>query len=194
MTAPLTPTELAALAEVAERSVHLAVCDGRTFVPDPTCYPPSLREPGAVFVTLRRDGRLMGCIGTLAPISPLVVAVADRARAAAFDDPRFPGIRPVDLLGLEVSVSVLSAPQPIAVQSYAELLHTVQPGVDGLIVDSGIHRATLLPSVWEEIDDPRAFVAVLWRKAGLEPGQWPVGIRLSRYTAQHAVAGHPART
>lgn len=63
----------------------------RRWVPNAADYPPPLRAPGAWFVTLRRHGRLLGCIGTLATES-LVVTVADRARAAAFDDPRFPGI------------------------------------------------------------------------------------------------------
>ena len=65
-------------------------------------------------MTLRQHHRLRGCVGTLTATEPLVMAVADRAKAAAFDDPRFPGVRLGDLADLEVSVSVLSAPEPMA--------------------------------------------------------------------------------
>ena len=182
----LTLDELQVLVEVAERSVHIAVIERRTWYPDPDEHPSALREPGAAFVTLRRAGRLMGCIGTMAALDPLVVTVADRARAAALDDPRFPGITASDLPELDVSVSVLSPMEPIPVRDYEELLVTIRPGIDGLLVDAGYHRATFLPSVWDELADPATFVEALWRKAGLAPAVWPAATRISRYTAQHA--------
>ncbi len=190
-TRPLTKDELTQLVDVAEQAIHLAVARDRRWVPNAADYPPPLRAPGAAFVTLRRHGRLLGCIGTLAPTESLVVTVADRARAAAFDDPRFPGITRDDLPELEVSVSVLSRPEPLAATGYLDLLERVRPGVDGLLVESGWHRATLLPSVWEDLTDPVEFVGALWRKAGMEPGAWPHDIHVQRYTAQHAEDDEP---
>jgi AmmeMemoRadiSam system protein A len=182
----LTEDELRALVEVAERSVHLAVTEGRIWAPEVTRYPPALSVPRAAFVTLRKVGRLMGCIGTLSADSPLIVTVADRARAAALADPRFPGIRPDDLADLDVSVSVLSMLEPMPVRGYEELLATVRPGIDGLLIEAGYRGATLLPSVWDELREPGVFIAALWRKAQLAPRLWPEGIRVSRYTAQNA--------
>lgn len=80
-------------------------------------------------------------------------------------------------------MSVLSRPEPLAATGYLDLLERVRPGVDGLLVESGWHRATLLPSVWEDRTDPVEFVGVLWRKAGMEPGAWPHDIHVQRYTA-----------
>ena len=181
----LTPEELDDLLRVAEESVHRAV-RGRRWLPEPQDHPEAVRRPGATFVTLRRGGRLRGCIGTLEATEPLVVAVADRARAAALADPRFLPVEPGELDGLEVSVSVLSLMEPFPVRSWDELRDALRTGVDGLVVEAGYHRATFLPSVWEDLPDPAAFLDALWRKAGLAPRAWPAGIRSSRYTAQHA--------
>ncbi|MEI8240376.1 MAG: AmmeMemoRadiSam system protein A [Actinomycetota bacterium] len=186
MTATLTATELHTLVDVATRSVEYAVHIHHGWHPDPHEYPTSLQEPGAAFVTLRLDGRLRGCIGQLVAAEPLVNCVADRARAAALDDPRFPPVTAGELAFLEVEVSVLGKPERFDVADYDDLLRTVRPGVDGLVVEAGSHRATLLPAVWDDLPMPIEFVEALWRKAGLRPGDWPNGIRMSRYTAQLA--------
>jgi hypothetical protein len=187
----LSRDDLDHLVQIAVQAVEVAVLRGCAHHPDIADHPPRLAEPGAVFVTLRRHGRLRGCIGSLVAIEPLVEAVADRARMAALHDPRFEQVQPGELDDLEVSVSVLSAPLPMDVHSYHDLLAAVRPGVDGLVVEAGHSRATLLPSVWEELPHPEEFLAALWRKAGLTELAWPHGITVSRYTAQHApAAGH----
>lgn len=173
------------LAQVAARSVRLAVTEHRSLVPDPDDFPPDWSQPTAVFVTLRRHGQLRGCIGTLDATDPLVTAVADRARAAAQRDPRFDPVTPGELDDLLVSVSVLTPPTPITVKSYDELIHRLRPGTDGVVVEAGHHRATFLPSVWEELPDPDQFLAALWRKAGLAPRAWPADTVISCYAAQH---------
>lgn len=185
MNAALTPAELDTLGQVAIRAVRSSVIEHRRWQPDPTECTQPLRAPGAAFVTLRRDGRLRGCIGSLEATQPLVVCVADRARAAALDDPRFAPVTPDELIDIEVEVSVLSEPESMDVHSYDELLRTVQPGVDGLIVELGSRRATLLPSVWDDLPDPDGFIAALWRKAGLQPRAWTRDTRVRRYRAQH---------
>lgn len=183
---PLDDAALRRLAEIAARSVRLAVTEQMALTPLPGDHPAAFAEPAAVFVTLRRHGRLRGCIGTLDATEPLVLAVADRARAAAQRDPRFDPVSIAELDGLLVSVSVLTSPTPIAVDSYDELVERLRPGVDGVVVEAGRHRATFLPSVWEELAEPDAFLAALWRKAGLPAHAWPTGIVISCYTAQHS--------
>jgi AmmeMemoRadiSam system protein A len=127
----------------------------------------------------------MGCIGTLSAARPLVITVADRARAAALTDPRVGPVRPRDLADLDVSVSVLSPLEPMAVAGYDQLVAALRPFVDGVVIDSDRSRATFLPSVWETLPEPAAFVAALWLKAGIPQWTWPRGAHPSRYTAQH---------
>jgi AMMECR1 domain-containing protein len=60
----------------------------------------------------------------------------------------------------------------------------LRPEHDGLVIATGAGRATFLPAVWDQLPDPGDFVDRLWRKAGLEPGTWPIDIRTWRYTAE----------
>lgn len=184
----LTDAELHQLAMLAQRAVVAAVREGRRLHPDPGQFAPALRRPGAAFVTLRREGALRGCIGTLEQMPSLVDAVADRARAAALHDPRFAPVTADELAGLEVSVSVLTRPLPIELGTYDELRNRLRPGIDGVVVQAGRNVATFLPSVWDELPAVDDFLAALWRKAGLPHRAWPPGVVVSCYTAQHAVA------
>ena len=141
-----------------------------------------LREPGASFVTLKREGELRGCIGTIDPHRPLGDDVWHNARAAAFRDPRFPPLSPAEHEGLEVEVSVLSPRTPLAVASEADAAAKLRPGVDGVYLEYGYSRATFLPQVWESLPDPIDFLAELRRKAGLPARFWHREVRLTRYT------------
>jgi AmmeMemoRadiSam system protein A len=178
----LPPTDRAVLLEVAADVIRDALTTGRPQLPDPQDFAPALRVPGATFVTLERAGDLLGCIGTLEPVRPLVVDVAHNALAAAFADPRLPPVTADDFAHMSIKVSVLSDRERVAVPGYAELARAVRPGVDGLVLEAGRHRSTLLPSVWPKVRDAADFLAVLWRKAGLVPGEWRAGTVVSRYT------------
>lgn len=141
----------------------------------------ALAAPGASFVTLTRAGALLGCIGTLAAYRPLLVDVAHHAVAAAFSDPRLPAITPADFCAMDLEVSVLSPPEPLPVRDRAELTGVLEPGRDGLIVESRRGRATFLPSVWAQLPAGEDFLDALWRKAGWSPGDWPADLRVARY-------------
>ncbi|MEA3397481.1 MAG: AMMECR1 domain-containing protein, partial [Chloroflexota bacterium] len=53
-----------------------------------------------------------------------------------------------------------------------DLLRQLRPGVDGVVLERGWHRATFLPQVWEQLPDPEEFLAHLCYKAGLSPDAW----------------------
>src|SRR5208282_1380083 len=112
---------------------------------------PLLTAPGAAFVTLRRSGQLRGCIGSPVARRPLVEDVVEHAFNAAFRDPRFPKLHVLELAGLELSVSVLTPPEPMGFEDEADLLGQLRPGVDGLIIEDGGRRSLYLPSVWQEL-------------------------------------------
>jgi len=175
------------LCAIAIDAIAHALTTGERRIPALTDLPPALLEPGATFVTLERDGRLLGCVGTLDAVQPLAADVAEHALAAAFDDPRLPPLRRDDFPEMSVKVSVLSPSEPLAVSSFDELRRAVRPGVDGITVEAvragrPYARATFLPSVWAKVPDVDDFLDALWDKAGLQPGTWPSGVRVSRYT------------
>jgi AmmeMemoRadiSam system protein A len=176
--------EQAQLLEVAEASIRHGLQQGRALEVDPLDYPPSLRQPRATFVTLNRHGELRGCIGSLEAHRPLISDVAHNAWSAAFRDPRFPPLATAEWPGLELHISILSPPEPLAVESRASLIASLRPGIDGLIVEEGGRRGTFLPSVWESLGEPHAFVSHLMLKAGLPADYWSQSLRISRYTTE----------
>jgi AmmeMemoRadiSam system protein A len=137
---------------------------------------------GASFVTLTKAGQLRGCIGTLEAHRTLGEDVASNAQAAAFNDPRVPQVTVEEIGHLHIEVSILSAPTPMMVTSEQDALAQFRPGIDGVILQAGWHRATFLPQVWDDLPEPHTFLTHLKRKAGLSPRYWGDDVALSRYT------------
>ena len=141
----------------------------------------ALAAHGATFVTLRLEGELRGCIGTLEAHRPLGDDVRANAVAAAFRDPRFAPLPVHELAAVAIEVSVLSPSEPIDARSERDALARLRPGVDGVVLARGSRRATFLPQVWDELRDPRDFLAALKHKAGLPPDFWDAQVTLARY-------------
>lgn len=142
-----------------------------------------LQEPGACFVTLMQHGRLRGCVGTLQANRSLLADLKANAQAAAFRDPRFAPLSAADFAGTDIEVSLLSPMQAMRFTSEADALAQLRPGVDGVLLAFGQHRATFLPQVWEQLPEASRFMAQLKQKAGLAADFWDPGVRLHRYTA-----------
>ena len=145
---------------------------------------PALHQPGATFVTLTQHGELRGCIGSLEAWRPLDQDVRTNARAAAFRDPRFMPLSEDELDITRVEVSLLTAAVPMTFTSEADAVRQLRPGIDGVILESGAHRGTFLPQVWESLPQPRQFMAHLKQKAGLAPDFWSPDVKLSRYEVE----------
>ncbi len=143
---------------------------------------PWLSEPGACFVTLTRHGELRGCIGTLQAHRSLLADVRSNAVSAALHDPRFLPLTAAELGTTRIEISLLSATQPMTFHDEADALAQLRPNVDGVVFEYGHYRSTFLPQVWEQLPQPRQFMAQLRRKAGLPGDFWSEGVRLSRYT------------
>lgn len=133
---------------------------------------PALQNRRGTFVTLKEHGELRGCIGSLAAADPIVEGVKRNALHAAFDDSRFRPVQEHELPAIEMEVSILTEPTPLAYQSAEELLRTLRVGTDGVIIRRGVQGATFLPQVWEQLPDPKEFLAHLCRKAGLPADAW----------------------
>jgi AmmeMemoRadiSam system protein A len=170
------------LLRTANQAIDAGLGDGGAPMLDLADYPAVLRVPGASFITLEKAGRLRGCIGSLEAHRPLIQDVAANAYAAAFKDPRFPPVTVGERAAITCALSLLSPPEAIRdVESEADLLATLRPGIDGLILADGTHRATFLPQVWAQLPDPADFVAHLKTKAGLSADHWSKTIKLWRY-------------
>lgn len=143
---------------------------------------PWLEQPGATFVTLtKQGGELRGCIGSLEPARALADDVAQNALGAAFRDPRFAPVTADEWPQCRVEVSLLSTPQPLRFAGEADLVAQLRAGEDGVILEADGKRATFLPQVWEDVRDPRTFLAQLVRKAGLPAETALSRCKVSRY-------------
>ena len=100
------------LVELARRAIEIYVRERRVIEP-PSKLPPELSRRAGVFVSIKKDGMLRGCIGTYLPTKEnLAAEIIANAVKAATEDPRFPPVRPEELPRLKVSVDVLSPPEP----------------------------------------------------------------------------------
>jgi AmmeMemoRadiSam system protein A len=162
----LAPGALDALLELAREAVVAVVAGGPG--PDPAAVAaPALRAPADAFVTLRRRGELRGCIGTLGAGWPVGRSVVHAAGLAATEDPRFEPVASGELAGLDMEVSVLGPPRPLA--DVADFV----PGSDGIVVEARGRRALLLPQVATEMGWGTAeMLAAVCEKAGLRHDAW----------------------
>lgn len=190
----LSNADRSTLLDIARTSIRHGLGGDPALTVNLADYSASLRVLRATFVTLEISGQLRGCIGTLTAYQPLVQDVAAHAFAAAFEDPRFPRLRPDEFSQLDIHISVLSPPEPLHFETEEELLTQLRPGVDGVILQFDHYRATFLPAVWENLPDPYIFLAQLKLKAGLPLDFWSPELRVERYTAEYFgasdVAGH----
>jgi AmmeMemoRadiSam system protein A len=133
---------------------------------------PWLEEQGAVFVTLNTasSGALRGCIGSIIAHQSLFDDLMQNARSAAFGDPRFNALDRDEFRQITVEVSLLTPPQFLPYDSIEELKAKIRIGTDGVILKSGMHQATFLPQVWEQLPTFELFMSHLCQKAGMEPG------------------------
>jgi len=146
-----------------------------------------LARIAATFVTLRRDGELRGCIGTVDAWRALADDVRANALAAAFRDPRFSPLRARELAHVAIEVSVLNPSERMPVCEEEAMAAALRPGLDGVVLECNRHRATFLPQVWEQLPRPHDFLRALKCKAGLGETFWSDDVRVSRYTVEKFV-------
>ena len=163
------------LLRIAHESLFSALTD-RALPQTPSS--PRLSEFRGVFTTLYLHGILRGCVGYALPVAPLYLAVAETARAAAFEDSRFSPVTRAEAPELKVSLSVLSPFSPIRPED-------VEVGRHGLVVSLGANRGLLLPQVPAEYGwDRETFLRQTCHKAGLPSDAWRKGALLESFTAE----------
>ncbi len=170
------------LLQLARNSIESALGDRDLDLTPPSAH---LAEPRGAFTTLHVGEKLRGCIGYVSPTDSLYKIVADTARAAAFDDPRFEPVTLSEVPHLKLEISVLSSLQPIRPEE-------VVVGRHGLVVMQGNRRGLLLPQVALEWDwDRETFLSQTCLKAGLPADAWQHGAELQGFTAEVFAEAHP---
>jgi len=163
------------LLRLAHESILSALEERKIPLDPPTDH---LAEPRGAFTTLYLRGVLRGCVGYVLPVSPVYRAVADTARAAAFEDTRFPPVTLPEARDLEIELSILSPPQLISAEA-------IEIGRHGLLITMAGHRGLLLPQVPTEHHwDRTTFLEQTCRKADLPLDAWKNGATIEAFTAE----------
>ena len=179
-----TKEEHSLLLKLAKDSIAYGLKNHKAMSIDLQQYDPNLQKPEACFVTLKINGNLRGCIGSLVAHKPLVQDVVYNSYVAAFEDPRFMPLSEDEFPTLVIHISILSKSEPISFISEQDLISQLRPGIDGLILSDVGHRGTFLPSVWDELPEPEMFLRHLKLKAGLSSDYWSEALRVERYTVE----------
>lgn len=129
-------------------------------------------EKKGVFVTLKKDGELRGCIGITQAEYPLKESIK-RAASSCIKDPRFPPLQTEELEKITVEVTILTQPELIEVDESEDYPEKIEIGEDGLLLKSGRSQGLLLPQVPVEQDwNEEEFLKGVCQKAGLAPSAW----------------------
>lgn len=133
----------------------------------------ALQEKCGVFVTLKKQGQLRGCIGSLSAQESIVDGIRRHAVNAAFHDHRFPPVTAGEEAELHLDLSVLTEPEVLTYNDADDLLQKLRPDIDGVILKaSNGAGATFLPQVWQQLAAPELFLGHLCQKAGLPDSAW----------------------
>jgi MEMO1 family protein len=171
------------LLNAAGASIKRGLVKGAPPEVDLPSFPAPLQDQRATFITLKKDGALRGCIGSITARRPLISDVVENAYAAAFKDHRFPPLQEDELRSLTLSISLLGKPQAMSFENEADFVTQIRPGTDGLIIEDQGLRAVFLPQVWEDLPTTPQFLAHLKQKAGLPPTHWSPSFKAWRFTA-----------
>jgi hypothetical protein len=144
-------------------------------------YPQILDEDGACFVTLEKDGKLRGCIGSIVAHRPLITDLVENTKNAAFNDRRFKPVTADEVDSLKINVSILTPAYQMEFNGEEDLLNKITPKKDGLIIIDGEHQGVYLPSVWDEIPEKKDFLNSLKEKAGLSADYWSDNLKAYRF-------------
>lgn len=137
-----------------------------------TRYNGVFSEKRGVFVTLRKNKELRGCIGFPYPHKRLDIAIIDSAIASAVEDPRFLPVKIEEMDEITVEVTILTPPEKINAKGI-ELPKHVEVGRHGLMVRKGLYSGLLLPQVAVEFGfDSEEFLSQTCMKAGMPPDCW----------------------
>jgi AmmeMemoRadiSam system protein A len=174
----LSKAEKALLHKIARESIA-ARLKGQS-PPNYDVTSPALKETRGAFVTLKKHGRLRGCIGHIVGRLPLADTVREMAQAAAFEDPRFPPVTASEFDDLDIEISAMTPLKEI------DAVGEIQVGTHGIYITDGRRSGLLLPQVATEYGwDRRTFLEQTCRKAGLPKDAWKAsGTRMFTFSAE----------
>jgi len=167
--------EESAYVKLARETIDNYIKQGKIITPSLGLPEEMINQKAGVFVSLKKNGNLRGCIGTFMPTQENIAQeIIKNAISAAVDDPRFSSVNVSELEDLSISVDVLSAPEEV------KDISQFDPKKYGVIVSSGYKKGLLLPDL-EGVDTVEYQIDIAKRKAGIYPDE---KVKLYRFEVQ----------
>jgi AmmeMemoRadiSam system protein B/AmmeMemoRadiSam system protein A len=161
---------LSPLVKLAKDALETYIRDRKVLQPKELTS--EMKEKAGVFVCIKKEGELRGCIGTFEPSQNNVAnEIIANAISTATHDPRFEPVDASELKDLEYTVDVLTKPEPVSGPE------ELDPKKYGVIVEAGFRRGLLLPDL-EGVDTTDYQIAICRQKAGIDPGE---AVKLYRF-------------
>jgi AmmeMemoRadiSam system protein A len=152
------------LVALAKNTVELYIRERKVLTVPDEDLTPEMRQTAGVFISLKVQGMLRGCIGTFQPCEPDIAhEIIRNAISAATCDPRFSPVREDELENIQYSVDVLTAPEQVKDRG------DLDPKRYGVIVQAGGRRGLLLPDL-DGVDSVEEQVGIAMQKAGIPAG------------------------
>ena len=124
-----------------------------------------LTRRAGTFVSLHKNGRLRGCIGTImATRKNVAEEILSNAVSACSRDPRFAPVTAGELSSLEISVDVLGDLEPIDSPDKLDVKRY------GVIVSHGAKRGLLLPNL-DGVDSVEEQIRIARQKGGIRESE-----------------------
>ncbi len=173
----LNETQQMALLRLAHQAIKYYLKTGETL--ESKITDEALKIKKGVFVTLKRNDELRGCVGYSLPHKALFETVIESAISAATQDFRFQSIASEELNEIKIEISILTLPK--VVKDISE----IEVGKHGIIVSKGPNNGLLLPQVpgkWNW--DLETYLNHGCLKAGLSESEWKKRARIEIFSAQ----------
>ncbi|MFW5961888.1 MAG: AmmeMemoRadiSam system protein A [bacterium] len=149
------------ITDLARRAVEEYIISGKEVEVEEKELPPILKKEAGVFVTLKKNGSLRGCMGTFRPVQKnAAYEIISNAMTAAENDPRFPEVQKEELNEIKISVDILSEPEQVIDKS------ELDPKKFGILVKGGHQTGLLLPDL-DGINTAEKQLDIAKKKAGL---------------------------
>ncbi|MCX7843743.1 MAG: AmmeMemoRadiSam system protein A [Clostridia bacterium] len=150
---------------LARKTLETYVKEGRIINVPQGLPEEMIKEQAGVFVSIKKQGQLRGCIGTISPTKKNIAEeIIQNAISSGTRDPRFDPVEAEELEKLVYSVDVLMEPEPIDSMDQLDVIKY------GVIVRAGNRSGLLLPNL-EGVNSPEEQVSIALQKAGIRQGE-----------------------
>jgi len=161
----LTQKEQNTLLSIARTTLEVCINKGEIF--KPKINNSKLSKVYGVFVTLAKNKKIRGCIGSSFSKLPLYLEVRNNTIKAAIHDSRFKPMQKNELKNIKIEISILSPPEKTKIQEINQF--------DGVFIRNNYHSAVFLPEVWHNYPNKEIFLSELCKKANLSSDIWKFG-------------------